>query len=73
MLGVLNENDPASSDFELWTATPESSGYCTSGHRSYFWRKKAAAQCYVGKDYEIPTAKRVDCDCTERDYDWYVV
>jgi hypothetical protein len=36
-------------------------------------RRKAEANCYVGKEFVDPVANYVDCPCSDEDYEWYIL
>ncbi|KAI0750610.1 Oligoxyloglucan reducing end-specific cellobiohydrolase [Irpex lacteus] len=55
-------------DFEDWQAR-SASHECLMGHKQYYRRRKAGADCYVGKKFIDPIAKYEDCPCTDEDYE----
>ena len=69
----LNENDPEGGDYYLWTPKhPNQDDNCVFGHVSQYHRKRVESKCYNGK--MIPGLHYVvqNCDCTRRDFEWYV-
>ena len=43
---------------------------CLMGHKQFFWRRKADADCYVGEKYKDPEPVEENCPCTDEDYEW---
>ncbi|KAJ3174619.1 vacuolar protein sorting/targeting protein PEP1 [Irineochytrium annulatum] len=60
---------PPSDDFEKWSASDAASTTCTLGERVYYWRRKADAECYVGKKYDDPKEESTVCECKEEDFE----
>ncbi|KAJ1723933.1 vacuolar protein sorting/targeting protein PEP1 [Coemansia erecta] len=60
---------PAESDFELFTPAPIADDGCLLGRRVHYYRRKPAAMCFVGDEFQ-PTRYLADtCECTARDYE----
>ncbi len=53
-------------DFEDWTLGGQE---CILGQKTTYRRRKADADCYVGRDYSSAPQKPVTCECTEADYE----
>ncbi|CAG8491123.1 2595_t:CDS:10, partial [Paraglomus occultum] len=60
------------SDYEEWYARNNIDGNgpdCLMGQKTYYKRRKADAQCLVGKPFEDPKRVDVTCPCTDEDYE----
>ncbi|KAF9457576.1 Oligoxyloglucan reducing end-specific cellobiohydrolase [Collybia nuda] len=55
-------------DFEKWYARPAKTE-CLMGHKQWYKRRKADANCYVGDKYRDPVEHEEDCPCTKEDYE----
>lgn len=58
-------------DFEKWYAGDGDpfGKRCLMGHRQWFKRKKADADCFVGDKFNDPVGKEEPCLCTDDDYE----
>ncbi|RKP23485.1 hypothetical protein SYNPS1DRAFT_30766 [Syncephalis pseudoplumigaleata] len=57
------------SDYELWQVRSMlPSAQCLMGHKTWFWRKRKEAACYVGGRLDVP-AKKENCPCREQDFE----
>lgn len=41
--------------------------------QQWYKRRKTDANCYVGEKYRDPVTHEDNCQCTDADYEWYVV
>lgn len=41
--------------------------------QQWYKRRKPDADCYVGEKYRDPVTHEDNCQCTDADYEWYVV
>ncbi|KAG0252396.1 vacuolar protein sorting/targeting protein PEP1 [Actinomortierella ambigua] len=62
--------DSDRSDYEKWYARnignrPD----CLMGRKTYYWRRKADAQCLVNRDFEDPIKTDEDCPCDDEDFE----
>jgi len=67
--GVDQAGDP-SSDYELWSPSdgrPDGSK-CLLGHQVRYTRRRRAAQCFNGEEYERSEFRKT-CPCAEEDYE----
>ncbi|KAJ3065235.1 vacuolar protein sorting/targeting protein PEP1 [Podochytrium sp. JEL0797] len=66
-----NEKNPSSStrDFELWTAKPMGQDVCVMGQEVAYYRRKADAECFVGRKFKHPEVKRTPCACARHDFE----
>lgn len=68
----LDENNPESrdSDYYLWSPKhPLSDDDCLFGHVAQYHRKKAASQCYNGREIQHLHNIARNCSCTRRDFE----
>lgn len=67
----LHEDKCTSSDFEKWPARVDSDGKatCIMGHKQFFRRRKAGAECFVDQEFIDPVPEFEDCACTDADYE----
>ncbi|OCH85342.1 Oligoxyloglucan reducing end-specific cellobiohydrolase [Obba rivulosa] len=56
------------SDFEPWYAR-SASHECLMGHKQWYKRRKADADCYVGEKFLEPVEHEENCPCTDEDYE----
>ncbi|KDN45461.1 Oligoxyloglucan reducing end-specific cellobiohydrolase [Tilletiaria anomala UBC 951] len=56
------------SDLEKWYAQT-ASGSCLMGHKQWYMRRKADADCYVGNKFQDPVDHEDRCECTGHDYE----
>ncbi|KAM0751951.1 putative signal sequence binding protein [Meredithblackwellia eburnea MCA 4105] len=57
-------------DMEKWYArTLGGKPDCLMGHKQWFMRRKADADCVVHKKFEDPVGREEDCPCTDEDYE----
>ncbi|KAL7415743.1 hypothetical protein BDY24DRAFT_337902 [Mrakia frigida] len=55
-------------DFEKWYARPEGR-QCLMGHKQWYQRKKADAECYVGNKFTDPVGQEENCPCDDIDFE----
>lgn len=59
-----------SADFEKWVLTgTDEKPDCVLGRRTYWWRRQASVDCYVGDLYTENRVVVEDCECTAADYE----
>jgi len=71
----LEENDhsKSTSDYEIWTPThPISKDDCLFGHVAQYHRKKIGSDCYNGRKFHQLHDITKTCECSRRDFEWYV-
>ncbi|KAF8887404.1 Oligoxyloglucan reducing end-specific cellobiohydrolase [Infundibulicybe gibba] len=56
------------SDFEKWYVRPAKTE-CLMGHKQWYKRRKADANCYVGDKYVDPIEHEENCPCTDEDFE----
>ncbi len=55
-------------DFEKWYATTQADK-CLMGHKQWYMRRKATADCYVGHKFDDPVGHEDPCECTDHDFE----
>lgn len=67
----LDKRQCKDDDLEKWYARVDSKGEptCIMGHKQFFMRRKADADCFVRAKFEDPTPQFQKCDCTMEDYE----
>jgi photosystem II stability/assembly factor-like uncharacterized protein len=68
----LHEGSCGKNDFEDWPARVNSKGEptCVMGHKQFYRRRKADADCFVGEEFKDPEPRFEACECDEvRDYE----
>lgn len=67
----LDKRQCKDDDLEKWYARVDSKGEptCIMGHKQFFMRRKADADCFVKSNFEDPTPQFQKCDCTTEDYE----
>ncbi|TIA56848.1 Oligoxyloglucan reducing end-specific cellobiohydrolase [Aureobasidium pullulans] len=67
----LHEDKCKDSDFEKWAARVDDDGKpsCIMGHKQFFRRRKADADCFVDVEFKDPQPEYEDCKCTDADYE----
>ena len=67
--GVENAGDPGS-DYELWSPSDgrPDGGKCLLGHQVRYTRRRRAAACFNGEEYERSEFRKT-CPCAEEDYE----
>ena len=67
--GVESAGDP-SSDYELWSPSDgrADGNKCLLGHQVRYTRRRRAAQCFNGEQYERAEFRKT-CPCAEEDYE----
>ncbi|CCU97650.1 unnamed protein product [Malassezia sympodialis ATCC 42132] len=64
----LNKRTCQAKDFEkFYPQTPGSK--CLFGHKQWFLRRKALADCFVREKFHEPQGKEEPCTCTQADYE----
>ncbi|KAJ5086278.1 hypothetical protein NUU61_007585 [Penicillium alfredii] len=67
----LHERKCGKDDLEQWTARLDENGKpdCLMGHRQSYWRRKANADCFIKKEFEITGPTFEPCKCTSEDFE----
>jgi hypothetical protein len=66
----IDSQDPARSDFELWSpGNSTTSQSCTLGAQRSYTRLKSGRQCYVGKPFTDLAVNLNPCECTQSDFE----
>lgn len=67
----LHERKCEKGDFEKWPArlNEEGKADCLMGHRQYFNRRKANADCFVDEEFKDPEPIFEACKCTAEDFE----
>ncbi|KAF8985678.1 vacuolar protein sorting/targeting protein PEP1 [Entomortierella lignicola] len=66
----LDENNLDRSDFEKWYARNlRNEPDCLMGVKTWYWRRKADAECMVREAFTDPQKTDVVCPCTDEDFE----
>ncbi|KAL1297584.1 hypothetical protein AAFC00_006147 [Neodothiora populina] len=67
----MHERKCGSDDFEKWPARVDEDGKpsCIMGHKQFYRRRKANAECFVDEEFKDPQPEFEDCKCTDADYE----
>ena len=67
----LHESKCKEKDFEKWYARVDEDGKssCVMGHKQFFRRRKANADCFVDEEFKDPRPDSEPCPCTEEDFE----
>jgi hypothetical protein len=67
----LHEGKCKDSDMEKWYARVDDNGdaTCLMGHKQFYRRRKADANCFIKKEFEDPVPESDPCECTDADYE----
>ncbi|CAO1617832.1 unnamed protein product [Sympodiomycopsis kandeliae] len=65
----LDVEHPEADDFELWSPSEERSEPCLFGRQTYYYRRKRAADCFVGQEIVQPHEIKKNCTCTAADFE----
>ena len=67
----LHERKCKKADFEKWWARVDENGKpgCLMGHKQYYTRRKAAADCFIDEEFKAPQAEFQVCTCTDEDFE----
>ncbi|KAI7818042.1 hypothetical protein BC939DRAFT_464145 [Gamsiella multidivaricata] len=66
----LNENNLDRSDFEKWYARNlRNNPDCLMGVKTWYWRRKAEAECMVQESFKDPHKTDEICPCTDEDFE----
>ena len=67
----LHEGKCKESDFEKWYARVDEDGQptCIMGHKQWYRRRKADADCFVDKEFEDPKPEYEPCACAREDFE----
>ncbi|KZP04862.1 Oligoxyloglucan reducing end-specific cellobiohydrolase [Athelia psychrophila] len=56
-------------DFERWNARASKDKTCIMGHKQWYNRRKADAECYVGGKFQDPIEHDESCPCEDSDFE----
>ncbi|KAI1311572.1 vacuolar protein sorting/targeting protein PEP1 [Mortierella claussenii] len=66
----LNENNVDNSDYEKWYARNlRNNPDCLMGVKTWYWRRKADAECMVMESFKDPRKTDEICPCTDEDFE----
>lgn len=67
----MHERKCEKDDFERWAARVDEDGKpsCIMGHKQFYRRRKANADCFVDQEFKDPQPEFEDCKCTDADYE----
>ncbi|RDH29159.1 hypothetical protein BDQ94DRAFT_182663 [Aspergillus welwitschiae] len=67
----LHERKCEEDDFEKWPARLDENGEpdCLMGHKQFFRRRKANADCFVDEEFKDPQPIMEPCKCTAEDFE----
>lgn len=68
--GILDAENPARDDFELWSPSEEREERCLFGRQTRYHRRIRDHNCYVGD--QTKTEERIvkNCECIASDFEW---
>lgn len=67
----LQERTCKKDDFENWPARVDEDGKasCIMGHKQFFRRRKADAECFIDEEFKDPIPEFEPCKCTKADFE----
>lgn len=67
----LHERKCEKSDFKQWYARTDEHGdpTCLMGHKQFYERRKADADCFVDEEFKDPVIRSEICECTKEDFE----
>ena len=67
----LHERSCGEKDFEKWPARVDADGKasCLMGHKQFYRRRKADADCFVEGEFKDPVPEFEPCTCTQDDFE----
>lgn len=67
----LHERACSKADFERWPARVDADGEpsCLMGHKQFFRRRKADAECFIDEEFKDPEPEFEPCVCTKADFE----
>ncbi|KAL2005236.1 hypothetical protein VTN00DRAFT_2446 [Thermoascus crustaceus] len=67
----LHERKCKDDDFEKWPARLNEKGEpdCLMGHKQFYRRRKADADCFIDEEFKDPTPIFEPCKCTDEDFE----
>ena len=67
----LHERKCKDGDFERWWARVDKDGKpsCLMGHKQYYRRRKADADCFIDEEFKDPEPGFEECECTNADFE----
>ncbi|KAG2012263.1 signal sequence binding protein [Coprinopsis cinerea AmutBmut pab1-1] len=66
---LLNEQNPANDDFELWSPSEDRVELCLFGRQTLYHRRVRDAQCYIGNQPKVEAKIQRNCTCTRVDFE----
>ncbi|KAF5379599.1 hypothetical protein D9757_009216 [Collybiopsis confluens] len=66
---VLNVEDPAHDDFELWSPSEDRAERCLFGRQTLYHRRLRDTNCYVGDQKKEEAMIQRNCTCTAVDFE----
>jgi hypothetical protein len=67
----MHEDKCKDEDMENWYARVDNDNKptCLMGHKQYYRRRKAGADCFLKKEFEDPVVESEPCECTDADFE----
>jgi Sortilin, neurotensin receptor 3,/Sortilin, neurotensin receptor 3, C-terminal len=67
----LHERKCKEDDFEKWPARLDEDGEpsCVMGHKQFYRRRKADADCFVAEEFKDPLPQTETCKCSKQDFE----
>ena len=67
----LHERKCGADDFEKWPArvTADGEPSCLMGHKQFYYRRKAKAECFIDAEFKDPEPSFEKCKCEEHDFE----
>ncbi|PWN42574.1 Oligoxyloglucan reducing end-specific cellobiohydrolase [Ceraceosorus guamensis] len=65
----LDASKPEADDFELWSPSEERAEPCLFGRQTFYYRRRARADCFVGETLVQPHSIGKNCSCTAADFE----
>ena len=67
----LHKRKCSDDDFERWTARKDENGEpsCLMGHKQFYRRRKADADCFVAEEFKDPQPQTERCKCIKQDFE----
>lgn len=66
---VLNPDDPANDDFELWSPAESRDEKCLFGRQTLYHRRLRTANCFIGDLPIMNATVEENCPCTDQDFE----
>ncbi|KAI2397178.1 vacuolar protein sorting/targeting protein PEP1 [Ophidiomyces ophidiicola] len=67
----LHERKCGKDDFERWPArlNEKNEPDCLMGHKQFYKRRKAKADCFIGEEFKDPVPEFERCKCSDEDFE----